>query len=126
MKDDQSEEVVDARVRERAHHDRRGLGDERDLEVRTLGHVAQVIRLHQQRPVSRIREVRQVSHGEAEARRHDQHDYRHDHHDATEHHEPPRHPRPLDHGVALLRRLRPDPVRHDHAHDRREISRQGS
>lgn len=80
----------------------------------------QVIRLQQQR-LPRVRDVRQISHGVAEARRHDENDYRIDHHEAAEYYEPPRYPRLLHHGMALLFRLRLHPIRHDHAHDRREI-----
>lgn len=120
MKDNQAQKVIDARVGERCHYDGRGLRDERDFEVRALRRVPKIIRLQQQR-LPRVRDVRQISHGVAEARWDDDDDYRRDHHEASEDDESPRDPCLPDHGIALLLRLRPDPIRHDHAHDRCEI-----
>lgn len=120
MKDNQTQKIVDARVRERRHYYGRGLRDERDLEVWALRRVTKIICLQQQR-FPRIRNVRQVSHGVAEARWDDNNDYRRDHYDASYHDEAPRDPCLLYHGIALLLRLRLDPICHDHAHDRCEI-----
>lgn len=120
MKDDQSQKIINARVRESGHDDGHGLGEERNFEVRTLRHVAQVICLQQQwRP--RVSDVRQVPHGVTKTRWNNDDDYCHDHHDAAEHDQSPRYHRLLDHGVAFLLRLFLDPIRHDHAYDRHKI-----
>lgn len=116
MKDEQSQKIVDTRVSKSGQYDDHGLSKEHDLEIWAHRHVIKIIRLEQQW-FSRVRYVRQISHGISEARWDDENKYREDHHDASEYDEYSCNSRLSYHGDTFLLRLLSSPIRLDHVYD---------
>jgi len=119
VKNQQSKEAVDRAVTHGGYHESDTLSEKRQLEIRTLVGVVQVIRLQGQR-FAWIGHVRYVSHGDPEAWQNKKQDKRREHYNESADYDHTRDLCASYHNLTLLVGLEPQPIFGDHVQDRRE------